>query len=86
MLIDPHTAVGVAAGQADARDPDEIMICLSTAHPAKFPDAIAEATGKTAEIPQQLVGLEERAERCETLANDLTKVKEHIGQNTRSRG
>lgn len=44
-LLDPHTAVGVhvAAGHLAA---DEPMICIATAHPAKFPDAIGKATGR----------------------------------------
>ncbi len=44
-LLDPHTAVGVSA--ALRRIDDAVpMICLATAHPAKFPDAIIRATGK----------------------------------------
>jgi threonine synthase len=44
-LLDPHTAVGVhVAGQH--LDPDAPMICLATAHPAKFGDAIRQATGE----------------------------------------
>ena len=44
-LLDPHTAVGVAVGSQflDASAP---MICLATAHPAKFGDAIVRATGQ----------------------------------------
>ncbi len=43
-LLDPHTAVGVHVGlqHTDAGAP---MICLATAHPAKFGDAIVRATG-----------------------------------------
>jgi len=44
-LLDPHTAVGVhVAGQH--RRADEPMICLATAHPAKFGQAILDATGR----------------------------------------
>jgi len=44
-LLDPHTAVGVSVGSLflDASAP---MICLATAHPAKFGDAIVRATGQ----------------------------------------
>jgi len=44
-LLDPHTAVGVAVGSQflDASAP---MICLATAHPAKFGDAVLRATGE----------------------------------------
>jgi threonine synthase len=44
-LLDPHTAVGVAVAER-LRDPAEPLVCLATAHPAKFPDAIREATGE----------------------------------------
>ena len=40
-LLDPHTAVGVHAGRALVDDdPRTPVIALSTAHPAKFPDAV----------------------------------------------
>lgn len=44
-LLDPHTAVGVAAALRRI-DEGVPMVCLSTAHPAKFPDAIIRATGE----------------------------------------
>jgi len=43
-LLDPHTAVGVAVASRHL-DPSAPMICLATAHPAKFGDAILRATG-----------------------------------------
>ncbi len=44
-LLDPHTAVGVAVGERFL-DPEAPTICLATAHPAKFPDAIRQALGE----------------------------------------
>jgi len=44
-LLDPHTAVGVAVAQT-CRSASAPMICLATAHPAKFSDAIVRATGQ----------------------------------------
>lgn len=44
-LLDPHSAIGVSAAQA-FWDPDEPMICLATAHPAKFSQAIQLALGQ----------------------------------------
>src|SRR6185369_2391206 len=38
--IDPHTAVALAVAEKEARDPSVPMVVLSTAHPAKFPDAV----------------------------------------------
>ncbi len=43
-LLDPHTAVGVSVA-LEKLDKHIPMICLATAHPAKFPDAIEKATG-----------------------------------------
>ncbi len=43
-LLDPHSAVGVAVGLRHSAE-DAPMICLATAHPAKFGDAIRQATG-----------------------------------------
>ncbi len=47
-VADPHTAAGVFAAKAfraEHGDDGIAMVCLATAHPAKFPDAIARATG-----------------------------------------
>ena len=43
-VLDPHTAVGVSVAEKFMADIP--MICMATAHPAKFPDAIKQATGK----------------------------------------
>jgi threonine synthase len=43
-LLDPHTAVGVAAAEALA--PGRPVVCLATAHPAKFPEAVEQAIGE----------------------------------------
>lgn len=75
MLIDPHTAVGLAAaldGRADASIP---MVVLATAHPAKFPDAVEAATGIRPPLPDHLADLFERPERYEVVANDLGAVR-----------
>ena len=40
-LIDPHTAIGVAAGRRCRQSPQIPLVMLATAHPAKFPDAVA---------------------------------------------
>jgi threonine synthase len=84
LLVDPHTAVGIAAAGVRHSGPDEIMICLSTAHPAKFSDAIELATGRCATLPSHLEDLEKRSERFVRLANDLSMVKDHISQNSRA--
>jgi threonine synthase len=78
VVIDPHTAVGVAAARAARRDPAVPMICLATAHPAKFPDAVEQAIGLRPELPAHLADLFERPERFDTLPADLATVQAHV--------
>jgi threonine synthase len=78
VLLDPHTAVGVGAALEARRDPSVPMVCLATAHPAKFPDAVEEATGVRPELPPALADLFDRPERYEVLPNDLAAVRSFI--------
>lgn len=72
-VLDPHTAVGVYA----AREfPD--AVCLATAHPAKFGDAVKEAIGVEADPPPSLQGLMDKETRCETLAADGEVIREYM--------
>src|ERR1700748_981798 len=50
-LVDPHTAVGVAVADRDTSDSKIPNIVLSTAHAAKFPDAVEAACGVRAPLP-----------------------------------
>ena len=47
-FVDPHTAVGIAVAEKEPRDPAVPMVVLSTAHPAKFPEAVEAACGVAA--------------------------------------
>jgi len=76
-VLDPHTAVGVRAGRSLSGD-GVPMVCLATAHPAKFPDAVHRAIGRHPERPASLDGLEERPRRCETIDADVMAVKEFV--------
>ena len=77
-LIDPHSAIGLAAGRAVKLDPDVAVVALGTAHPAKFPDAVEKATGQRPPLPKDLADLYGRPERFTVLANDLSALKSHI--------
>lgn len=77
-LIDPHTAVGVAAGHACRRYDSAPMVTLATAHAAKFPDAVEAATGVRPALPSRLSDLLEREEKYESLPHDLAAVKDYI--------
>ncbi|MBV1836545.1 threonine synthase [Acetobacter estunensis] len=76
-LADPHTIIGIAAGRA-FREPGVPMVAMATAHPAKFPDAMREATGITPALPPSLADLFEREERYRVVSNDLTVVEDAI--------
>jgi threonine synthase len=77
-LIDPHTAVGVAAAKAQRGDPSVPMVALATAHPAKFPDAVERATGIRPPLPSHLADLMTREERMTALPNDIEAVKNFV--------
>jgi len=72
-ILDPHTAVGVRAA-ADRTG----VVCLATAHPAKFGDAVREAVGLEALPPTCLQGLLAKETRCALLDADEGAVRAHI--------
>ncbi|WP_457573724.1 threonine synthase [Desulfolithobacter sp.] len=75
-LLDPHSAVGVrAAREVGEQRP---VVCLATAHPAKFGDAVKKAIGTEPELPPPLADLESRESRCEILDADTEQVRNFI--------
>ena len=78
-LLDPHTAVGVHVGEQYLND-QEPMICLATAHPAKFSQAIKDATGKDLARHEFLEGLPGAPTRCEVLPADEQAVRAFVAQ------
>lgn len=81
QTIDPHTAVGVFAARKLWKNQSTPMISLSTAHPAKFPEAVKEVTGDHPSLPPHMADLFERREKFEVLPNDLTVLKSYILEN-----
>jgi threonine synthase len=77
-IVDPHTAVGLGAYRALRAELRGPVIALSTAHPAKFPDAITRSTGGPPEMPEALAGLLRREERYTVLPNSVSIVREFI--------
>jgi threonine synthase len=69
MIVDPHTAIGIAAGRAKRREQGTPLVALATAHPAKFGDAVKRATGTEPPLPPALAALKHRPEHCTTLPN-----------------
>ncbi len=76
-LIDPHTAVGVHVARQHM-NPDVPMVTLATAHPAKFPDAVEQATGIRPDLPEHLTDLFDRPERTQLLPLDLLAVQKFV--------
>ena len=77
-LIDPHSAIGVAAGRAKRRNPNTPLVELATAHPAKFPKAVEQASGQHPSLPDRLADLFEREERVTIMDNDLAQIQEFV--------
>ena len=75
MLIDPHTAVGLAAARARNEHDGTPMVVLATAHPAKFPDAVEASTGVRPPLPDRMADLYEREERAVTVDNSLDAIE-----------
>ena len=75
-VVEPHTATATAAARMlSANDGGGPVITFATAHPAKFPDAVEQATGFRPELPAHLADLFDREERTQTVANDLATVQ-----------
>jgi threonine synthase len=77
-FVDPHTAVGIAVAEKEPRDPAVPMVVLSTAHAAKFPDAVEAACGVRPPLPEWLCDLETRPERITVLPADQSAVERFV--------
>lgn len=77
-VICPHTAVALHAARRRDRSMGPV-VALSTAHPAKFPEAVEAALGFAPERPPQLEGLSGRTEVFETVDPTLAAVLAAIG-------
>ncbi|UWQ40481.1 threonine synthase [Leisingera aquaemixtae] len=79
-LLCPHGAVAVKVAN-EHRKADVPMITLATAHPAKFPAAVEEASGIHPPLPPRMADLYDRPERVTRIANDLAALEDHIRKN-----
>ncbi len=82
--IDPHTAVGLAVAEKETRDPSVPMVALSTAHPAKFPDAVEAACGVRPALPDWLADLGKRPEKVTVLPADQAAVERFVATASRA--
>jgi threonine synthase len=72
-VLCPHSAIGVNV--AESQISQIPMITLATAHPAKFPDAVANACGITPDLPSHMADLYERNERMTRVSGDLKALE-----------
>jgi threonine synthase len=84
-LLDPHTAIGLAAARECSNNKSTPMITLATAHPAKFPDAVKEAGyPEDPALPPHMADLFEREEQYTVLDNDSQVVQQFIAEHISS--
>jgi threonine synthase len=77
-LVDPHTAVALAVADRDDTDTKIPNIVLSTAHAAKFPDAVEAACGVRPQLPAWLDGLMSKPEQVKVIKNDQAEVEKFV--------
>ncbi len=84
-LLDPHTAIGVEAARKTRRRQDIPMICMATAHPAKFPEAVKKAgQSEDPALPHHMKDLFEREERFTVQKNDINTIHSFMAANIRT--
>ena len=78
LLLEPHGAVGWAALNRFVNDvgEDGLMVSVETAHPAKFPEEIEVLLGFSPELPQSLIGLDDKPEFMIGLSNDYGRFRD----------
>jgi len=79
-LLDPHTAVGVRAA-LDSPITGSEFICLATAHPAKFGDAVKLAINEDVQLPAGLQGLDLLPSQCEIMNAEFDKIRDFVAAN-----
>jgi threonine synthase len=77
-LVDPHTAVALAVADRDTSDTGTPNIVLSTAHAAKFPDAVEASCGVRPVLPAWLDGLMTREEHVTVMKNDQAAIEKFV--------
>jgi threonine synthase len=84
VMTEPHGAAGWAGLMEYFRDfpfdahPDQLAVCLETAHPAKFPEEIQKALHMDPPLPKSLEGIEKLEESFDGLKNDYAQFKDYL--------
>ncbi len=79
-ILDPHTATGVCAAERLRQENEAAgtIVCLATAHPAKFPDAVEKAIGQPPVAPSAIAALDNLPCRSDLIKADTDTVKAYI--------
>ncbi|MDG2534507.1 threonine synthase [Sphingomonas sp. HITSZ_GF] len=85
QVIDPHSAIGLAAARRADLPADVPVVTLATAHPAKFADAVERATGMRPALPTRVGDLFDRQERYDVLPGTLDAVRDYIAERAKPR-
>jgi threonine synthase len=81
-MLDPHSAIAVAAMRGIGGVPGIPRVALACAHPAKFPEIVEQATGRKPELPAPLQDLMTRPERINIVPNELGAIRSFIAART----
>ena len=76
-ILDPHTAVGVK-GALSGLTGNATLVCLATAHPAKFGEAVTKAIGTEPPLPPSLAGIDNLPSRCDILDADVETIRKYV--------
>ncbi|MDO7843974.1 threonine synthase [Sphingomonas immobilis] len=79
-VIDPHTAIGLAAARRASLPADVPVVTLATAHPAKFREPVERATGVRPTLPARIGDLFDREERYASLPGTFEAVTAYIAE------
>jgi threonine synthase len=79
-ILDPHTAIGIKGAQK-FKTVGVPMVCLATAHPAKFGSVVEDAINILPEVPEALSGITQMESRCELMDVDKKIIQEFISKN-----
>jgi threonine synthase len=84
ILTEPHGAAGWAGMQAYLRsysmdnNPEQLIVSIETAHPAKFPEEVRRVLGIEPDLPSSMKGLDSLKESYDTLENDYTLFRDYL--------
>ena len=80
IILDPHTAVGIASAKKCDSDFD-ILVSLATAHPAKFKETVSSIIENEDFVPDKIKKMMTLEEKLSILDNDTNKVKNFLKDN-----